>query len=74
MYFTKVIILYGLYLCALAHENKTKDQNISADGTINKLLDHATYDLQDAGIALLLKELRGSVLYIEKQFFCILIQ
>jgi hypothetical protein len=60
MYFTTVIILYGLYLCTLAHENRTDDQNISVDGTINKLLDHAMYDLQDVGIALLLKELRGS--------------
>jgi hypothetical protein len=59
MYFTKVFILYGLYICVWAHDNKTVDQYPSVDDTINKLLDHARYDLQDAGIAMLLKELKG---------------
>jgi hypothetical protein len=59
MFFTTVIILCGLCLCAFAHDNKTEDQSLHVDETINKLLDHATYDLQDAGIAMLLKELKG---------------
>jgi hypothetical protein len=67
MYFTAVIILCGLYLSAYAHDNKTVD--FSEDDTINKLLDHATYDLQNAGIALLLKELRGSAFIYLKAVF-----
>jgi hypothetical protein len=61
MYITKVFILCGLYLWAWANDNKTVDQSPSVDDTINKLLDHASYDLQDAGIAMLLKELKGRV-------------
>jgi hypothetical protein len=68
MYFTAVIILCGLYLCACAHDNQTEDQNLSVDDTINKLLDHATYDLQDAGIAMLLKEPKGNALIYLKRF------
>ncbi|XP_060576060.1 short-chain collagen C4-like [Ruditapes philippinarum] len=63
MNFTKVFILCGLYLCAWTHDNKTVDQNPSAGNTINKLLDHARYDLQDAGIAMLLKELKDARTY-----------
>ncbi|XP_060588907.1 short-chain collagen C4-like [Ruditapes philippinarum] len=63
MYFTKVFILCGLNICAWAHDNKTVDQSHSVDDTINKLLNHAKYDLQDAGIAMLLKELKDARAY-----------
>jgi hypothetical protein len=53
-------ILFGFYLtCAFAIGNETNYGNLSLNEAINTLLNHAKYDLQDAGLALFLSELKG---------------